>query len=107
MFFNNPQADNRQLPESMENLRTNLQTGVQDWFSGTPAGNSVGNWQNTAQQYGQNLNDWFNQTSLGQNVNQINSVYDQRMQQLAGDEQAREAEKRATMYDSLLKQLGL
>ncbi len=107
MFFSNQQAEKRQLPEQIEQLRSNVQSGVQDWFSNSPTGQKVESWQNAAQQYGQNMNDRFNQTSLGQNVNQMNNVYDQRLQQLQQDEQNINAAELTAMYDSVLKQLGL
>ena len=103
MFFSNPQAEERQLPEAVRNM----QTGVQNWFSGTPAGQTVSNWQNTAQQYGQQANDWFNQTSLGQNMNQMNNVYDLRLQGLQQDEQTRKNAELTAIYDTVMKQLGL
>lgn len=103
MFFGNPETEDRQLPETVGSI----QTGVQNWFTGTPVGQTLNSWQNTAQQYQQNMNDWFNQTPAGQSINQINSVYDQRLQQLQQDEQIRNAANLTAMYDSVLKQLGL
>ena len=107
MFFNNPQNDKRQLPENIEQVRSNLQAGVQDWFSNSPTGQKMENWQNTAQQYGQQVNDWFNQTSLGQNVNQVNSVYDQQIQQLEQDERTKGASDLTSLYKNYFKLLGL
>lgn len=103
MFFSNPQAEEKQLLESVGNM----QAGMQNWFSGTPVGQTVNNWQNTAQQYQQGMNDWFNQTPAGQSVNQVNTVYDQRLQQLQQDEQTKNAAQLTSMYDSVMKQLGL
>lgn len=107
MFFNNQQADSKQLPEQIEQLRTNVQSGVNDWLANSSTGQKVANWQNSAQQYGQQANDWFNQTGLGQNLNQINDVYDQRLHQLQQDEQNINSAELTAMYDSVLKQLGL
>lgn len=107
MFFSNTQTNKTALPESIDSLKSNVQTGVQDWFTGSPAGQTVNNWQNTAQQYGQNMNDWFNQTSLGQNVNQVNSVYDQQMQELQQDERTKGASELTSLYENYFKLLGL
>ena len=103
MFFGNSKTENRQLPETV----SNMQTDVQNWFTGTPVGQTVNSWQNTAQQYQQNMNDWFSQIPIGQDINQVNSVYDQQLQQLHQDEQTRNAANRAAQYDRFLKQLGL
>lgn len=99
----NQQAQKKELPETVQSL----QTGMQNWFSGTPAGQTVNDWQNTAQQYGQNANDWFNTTSMGQSLNDFNGTYEQRLKQLQDDEKTKNAAELTAFYDSAFKQLGL
>ena len=85
----------------------NFQTGMQNWFTETPVGQTVNSLKNTAKGYQQNLNDWFSKTQFGQGIDSFNTTYDQRFQQIQNSEQARHTAELAAMYETAIKQLGL
>lgn len=80
---------------------------MQNWFSGTPVGQSVSGLQSNVNQYQQDLNNWFDQTSLGQGVSSFNQLYDQRLKELQDQEQAKYTNDLTALYDSFFQQMGL